>query len=146
MRPDVPHRIRTLDSHDQQEFDWVAPPQTASRGLVRLVYIFAALVLAVTIAVWAYATPANAIPGSTQNPDGSWTGPNGEDLGGGNQKPEPARPASNGSDGQDGPSYRQCCIKPDGRLRVIIGPNGDAASAKNACQRVIAPKRCDIRP
>lgn len=145
MRPDVPHRIRTLDSHDQQAFDWVAP-QTDSRGLVRLVYIFAALVLAVTIAVWAYVTPANAIPGSIQNPDGSWTGPNGEDLGGGSQKPELARPASHGSDGQDGPSYRQCCIRPDGRLMVIIDPNDDASRAQRACQRVIAPKRCDIRP
>lgn len=135
MRPDVPHRIRTLDSHDQQAFDWVAPPQTASRGLVRLVYIFAALVLAVTIAVWAYATPANAIPGSTQNPDGSWTGPNGEDLGGGNP---PSKPETKASPREGNPSQIiQCGCGYVVRLR-------DGASildAQKECERVVPVKK-----
>ena len=89
MSCDVPHRIRTLDGDQQAAFDWTQPDQPVSRSLMRIVYLFAALVLSAVIAAWFYAIPAHAIPGSTQNPDGSWTGPNGEDLGGGDPQDRP---------------------------------------------------------
>ena len=125
---DVPHRIRTMDSLDQQAFDWAAPQ--VSRGLRRLAYLAAAIVLAVILAAWTYATPANAIPGSTQNHDGSWTGPNGEDLGGGNppSKPEPSQSHEGEPTG-----VLQC-----GCGYVVILRDGQSkAAAREACERTI---------
>lgn len=54
--------------------------------------------LALVAAIALAASAALAIPGSTQNPDGSWTGPNGEDLGGG-PKPDPAPSRTPSKDG-----------------------------------------------
>jgi hypothetical protein len=131
---DVPHRIRTMDSLDQQAFDWVAPPQTASRGLRRLAYLAAALVLAVILAAWAYATPAGAIPGSTQNPDGSWTGPNGEDLGGGNP---PSKPEPRQSHEGEPTGVMQC-----GCGYVVILRDGQSkAAAERACEAAVPAKK-----
>lgn len=48
---DVPHRIRTMDSHDQQAFDWLAPKPMVSRALVRWVYAAAGLI--VLAVIWA---------------------------------------------------------------------------------------------
>ena len=125
---DIPHRFRTLDSMDQQAFDWTQPDKTASRGLMRLVYLFAGLVLFAILAAWLYATPARALPGSTQNPDGSWTGPNGEDLGGGKPQPEP-RQSREG----DAVGVLQC-----GCGYVVILRDGQSkAAAREACERTI---------
>lgn len=132
---DVPHRYRTLDSIDQQAFDWTQPDQPVSRSLMRIVYLFAALVLSAVIAAWFYATPAHAIPGSTQNPDGSWTGPNGEDLGGGNPKPD--RPQSPSRDGE--PTTRINC---GCGYMVILRGDQTRAQGLEACRATVQAQRC----
>ena len=115
---------------EQKPFGWV------NQQAIRAIYLIAGLVLFVILAAWLYATPANAIPGSTQNPDGSWTGPNGEDLGGGNppSKPEP-RQSHEG--------------EPVGVLRcgcgyvVILRDGQSKAAAKRACERAVpVTKEC----
>lgn len=73
------------------------------------------------------ATAANAIPGSTQNPDGSWSGPDGEDLGGGNPKSEPKQSTRE----SNGTAVVQC-----GCGYVVILRDGvSRADAKRACER-----------
>ena len=109
------------------EFDAV----TESRpSRVRVICI----ALAVTAALGLLALPALAIPGSTQNPDGSWTGPNGEDLGGGNppSKPEP-RHSHEG--------------EPTGVMRcgcgyvVILRDGQSKAAAERACEAAVPAKK-----
>jgi len=92
--------------------------------------------IALALVIALIALPALAIPGSTQNPDGSWTGPNGEDLGGGNP-PAPshdARPQSHEGE-------------PTGVLRcgcgyvVILRDGQSKAAAKRACEAAVPPKK-----
>ena len=111
------------------------------RAARRLAYLVIGLVLAVILAAWTYATPANAIPGSTQNPDGSWTGPNGEDLGGGdpNYNPEPPKPEPKQSHEGEPTGVVQC-----GCGYVVILRDGQSkAAAKRACERAVpVTKEC----
>ena len=92
--------------------------------------------IALALVIALIALPALAIPGSTQNPDGSWTGPNGEDLGGGNppSKPEP-RQSHEGE-----PMARINC----GCGYVVILREGvSKAAAKRACEAAVPVKaRC----
>lgn len=92
--------------------------------------------IALALVIALIALPALAIPGSTQNPDGSWTGPNGEDLGGGNppSKPEPRQSHEGAPTG-----VMQC-----GCGYVVILRDGQSkAAAKRACERAVPVKaRC----
>lgn len=107
------------------EFDAVSERRT---GRVKTVCI----ALAVVAAVGLLALPALAIPGSTQNPDGSWTGPNGEDLGGGNPRPEPRQPHEG---------------NPTGVLRcgcgyvVVLRKGVSVESAREACDAAVPVKK-----
>lgn len=89
------------------------------------------IALAVTAALAVIALPALAITDSTQNPDGSWTGPDGEDLGGGKE----TRQSREG--------------EPVGVLRcgcgyvVILRDGQSKAAAREACERAVPVKeRC----
>ncbi len=94
------------------------------------------IALAVTAALALIALPALAIPGSTQNPDGSWTGPNGEDLGGGNP---PSKPESRQSHEGEPTGVMQC-----GCGYVVILRDGQSLSAaKRACEAAVpVTKEC----
>lgn len=111
---------------------------TKKRAARRFAYLVIGLLLAVILAAWTYATPAHAIPGSTQNPDGSWTGPNGEDLGGGdpNYNPDPEPQQSHEGD-------------PVGILRcgcgyvVVLRKGVSVEAAREACEAAVpAEKEC----
>ena len=99
------------------------------------------IALAVTAALGLLALPALAIPGSTQNPDGSWTGPNGEDLGGGdpNYNPEPPKPEPKQSHEGDPVGVLRC-----GCGYVVILRDGQSkAAAREACERAVpVTKEC----
>lgn len=86
------------------------------------------LAAAATLAL--FATAAGAIPGSTQNPDGSWTGPNGEDLGGGT----PPAPEPKASPREGEPTGVLNC----GCGYVVILRDGvNRAAAREACERAV---------
>lgn len=111
------------------EFDAVSERRT---GRIKTVCI----ALAVVAAVGLLALPALAIPGSTQNPDGSWTGPNGEDLGGGDLNHTPALDQSHEGD-------------PVGVLRcgcgyvVVLRKGVSVEAAREACDAAVpAEKEC----
>lgn len=91
--------------------------------------------LAATAALSLFASAAGAIPGSTQNPDGSWTGPNGEDLGGG----APAAPEPKASPREGSPSALvQCGCGYVVRLRDGL----TAQAARQACERDVRVQEC----
>ncbi len=95
--------------------------------------------IALALVIALIALPALAIPGSTQNPDGSWTGPNGEDLGGGdpNYNPEPPKPEPKQSHEGEPTGVMQC-----GCGYVVILRDGQSkAAAKRACERAVPAKK-----
>lgn len=99
------------------------------------------IALAVTAALGLLALPALAIPGSTQNPDGSWTGPNGEDLGGGdpNYNPEPPKPEPKQSHEGEPTGVLQCGCG----YVVILREGVSKAAAREACERAVpVTKEC----
>ncbi|MBL4929364.1 hypothetical protein [Fuscibacter oryzae] len=136
----VRHRYRSLPSCDLMTIDWTAPPKGKRRPRLMMAAVVAAGLLLAS-AIVARATQWTDEQGDP-NPDCTGSC---HDTGIPNPPapPSPAPRAKDGSEGQGGQSYRQCCIRPDGRLRVIIGPNDDAARAQRACHRVEAPKRCE---
>ena len=121
-------------SLDLAQIDLTPPPKRAPWYAP----ILRAFRITVVSSIALFPNTAGAIPGSTQNPDGSWTGPNGEDLGGGNP-PAPshdARPQSHEGD-------------PTGVLRcgcgyvVILRDGQSKAAAERACERAVPVKeRC----
>ena len=92
--------------------------------------------IALALVIALIALPALAIPGSTQNPDGSWTGPNGEDLGGGNPPPKPEPQQSHEGEPT---GVMQC-----GCGYVVILRDGQSkAAAREACERAVpVTKEC----
>ena len=95
--------------------------------------------IALALVIALLALPALAIPGSTQNPDGSWTGPNGEDLGGGdpNYNPEPPKPEPKQSHEGAPTGVMQC-----GCGYVVILRDGQSkAAAKRACEAAVPAKK-----
>lgn len=90
----------------------------------------------ISVLAVAMCSEARAIPGSTQNPDGSWTGPNGEDLGGGDLNHTPALDQSHEGD-------------PVGVLRcgcgyvVVLRKGVSVEAAREACDAAVpAEKEC----
>ena len=136
----VRHRYRTLPSCDLMQIDLEAPAEGTRHPRLMLAAVVGFGLLLASAFV------ANGTPWTDDqgNPNPDCTG-SCHETGVPNPpaSPSPAPKAKDRSQGQGGQSFRQCCIRPDGRLRVIIGPNDDAARAQRACQRVEAPKRCE---
>lgn len=70
--------------------DMTAPTAAVQTSRKNRRALFGLLALALAVALSLHSAPAAAMEGSAQNPDGSWSGPNGEDLGGGDPNYEPA--------------------------------------------------------
>lgn len=87
-------------------------------------------IAAITLSAALMALPALAIPGSTQNPDGSWSGPDGENLGGGNP-PAHEQPSRERENEKGGGWYVVGCG--DG-WSVEYGPGVSRRQAIEACR------------
>jgi len=94
--------------------------------------------IALALVIALLALPALAIPGSTQNPDGSWTGPNGEDLGGGNP---PSKPESRQSHEGEPTGVMQCGCG----YVVILRKGVSMEAAERACEAAV-PVTKECRP
>lgn len=121
-------------SLDLAQIDLTPPPKRAPWYAP----ILRAFRITVVSSIALFPNTAGAIPGSTQNPDGSWTGPNGEDLGGGNPKSD-TKPEPKQSHEGEPTGVMQC-----GCGYVVILRDGvSKAAAKRACEAVVPVKaRC----
>lgn len=94
-----------------------------------------ALAAAIAAAIALAASAALAIPGSTQNPDGSWTGPNGEDLGGGTQQ----QPEPKASQGEGNPTLTVQC---GCGYMVVLRDGQTRAQGLAACKASVQAQSC----
>ncbi len=97
--------------------------------------------IALALVIALIALPALAIPGSTQNPDGSWTGPNGEDLGGGS--PAPEQPADRPQSREGNRTGRLTCgCDASGQEWFVILRDGVVTAAdRRSCERLAVEVR-----
>ena len=79
---------------------------------------------------------ADAIPGSTQNPDGSWTGPNGEDLGGGDPNYNPDPEPRQSREGEPTGVLRCGC-----GYAVVLRKGVNVEAAREACDAAVPVKK-----
>lgn len=79
---------------------------------------------------------ADAIPGSTQNPDGSWTGPNGKDLGGGDPNYNPDPEPRQSREGEPTGVLRCGC-----GYAVVLRKGVNVEAAREACDAAVPVKK-----